>query len=259
MHRPVAGSGHAPHPGSPARSALFVGIEARGRADVVLREAAAQEQFGGLAAGGAVFGGDGAKTAPDEVAGVVEPIALEAVHRGGDGFTGEAMGRQFGADPQRAVAGARAAADQLLGETGVILPAGGPELVDGGHGGVRFDAAGWTFVPQPAPEATDVQPIAFHLTGVQVGGTALRVESEELEDIRHDLAEAYRGLLIPQDQAPWRPHVTLQNNVEPREARRLQQQLRATLEPRPLTIKGLASWRYLGGPWEPIRTHMFRG
>ena len=89
-------------------------------------------------------------------------------------------------------------------------------------------------------------------------GTAFRVESEELEDIRLDLAEAFRGLLTPQDQAPWRPHITIQNKVEPREARQLQQRLRATFEPRPLAIKGLASWRYIGGPWEPIRTHVFR-
>jgi hypothetical protein len=40
------------------------------------------------------------------------------------------------------------------------------------------------------------------------GGTALRVESEGLEDIRYDLALALRGLLTPQDMAPWRPHVT---------------------------------------------------
>jgi hypothetical protein len=90
-------------------------------------------------------------------------------------------------------------------------------------------------------------------------GTAFGVESEELEDIRHDLAEAFRGLLIPQDIAPWRPHITIQNKVEPKEARRLQQQLRATFEPRPLSLKGLASWHYRGGPWEPIRTHVFRG
>jgi hypothetical protein len=44
-------------------------------------------------------------------------------------------------------------------------------------------------------------------------GTAFRVESEELADIRDDLAEAFRGMLIPQDQAPWRPHVTIQNKV----------------------------------------------
>ena len=80
-----------------------------------------------------------------------------------------------------------------------------------------------------------------------------------LEDIRADLAEAFRGLLTPQDRAPWRPHVTIQNKVEPGEARRLQAGLRATFEPRPLSIVGLASWRYLDGPWEPIRKYSFRG
>ena len=89
-------------------------------------------------------------------------------------------------------------------------------------------------------------------------GTAFRVESEELEEIRAELADAFRGLLIPQDLSPWHPHVTIQTKVEPREARRLQAHLRATFEPRPLLIKGLASWRYLDGPWEPIRSHMFR-
>ena len=91
------------------------------------------------------------------------------------------------------------------------------------------------------------------------GGTALRIESEELEDIRYDLAEALRGLLTPQDTAPWRPHITIQNKVEPREARRLQAQLRAGFTPRPLAIRGLASWRYLGGPWERAKAHTFRG
>jgi hypothetical protein len=90
-------------------------------------------------------------------------------------------------------------------------------------------------------------------------GTALRVESEELEDIRYDLALALRGLLTPQDMTSWRPHITIQNKVEPREARTLQKALRATFDPRPLSIRALASWRYLGGPWEPLKTHVFRG
>lgn len=89
-------------------------------------------------------------------------------------------------------------------------------------------------------------------------GTALRVESEALEEIRERLADQFHGLLTPQDQAPWRPHITIQNKVEPREARALQQRLRATFTPRSLAIRGLASWRYLGGPWEPVRTHSFR-
>lgn len=90
-------------------------------------------------------------------------------------------------------------------------------------------------------------------------GTALRVESEGLEDIRYDLALALQGLLTPQDRAPWRPHITVQNKVEPREAKALQARLRAAFERRPLAIKGLALWRYLDGPWEPVKTWTFRG
>jgi hypothetical protein len=90
-------------------------------------------------------------------------------------------------------------------------------------------------------------------------GTALRVESEALDDIRHDLAGALHGLLTPQDIAAWRPHITIQNKVEPREARALQERLRATFVPRPLAIRALATWRYLGGPWEKIRDYPFRG
>jgi hypothetical protein len=90
-------------------------------------------------------------------------------------------------------------------------------------------------------------------------GTALGIASGALEDIRADLADALHGLLTPQDQAPWRPHVTIQNKVEPREARRLQQQLRGRFERRPLALKGLAAWRYRDGLWDPIRTFPFRG
>ena len=90
-------------------------------------------------------------------------------------------------------------------------------------------------------------------------GTAFRIESRELEAIREALAEAFHGLLMPQDLTAWRPHVTVQNKVEPREARRLQQLLRATFEPRPLAIRALASWRYRDGPWEKVREFAFRG
>jgi 2'-5' RNA ligase len=89
-------------------------------------------------------------------------------------------------------------------------------------------------------------------------GTAFRVESAALEAIRADLAAAFHGLLMPQDQTPWRPHVTIQNKVAPRDARALQQQLNATFEPRPLAIRALASWLYLDGPWERLKVHPFR-
>jgi 2'-5' RNA ligase superfamily len=90
-------------------------------------------------------------------------------------------------------------------------------------------------------------------------GTALRVESDALEAIREDLAAALHGLLMPQDRAPWRPHVTIQNKVAPREARALQRRLGAGFRPRPLHIAGLATWRYLEGPWEPVKGYSFRG
>jgi len=111
--------------------------------------------------------------------------------------------------------------------------------------------AGYTAAPPPRATLAGVMDLGK--------GTALRVESEALADIRYDLALAFRGLLTPQDQAPWRPHVTIQNKVQPKAAKALQQQLRATFQPRPLAIKALASWRYLGGPWEPLRSYTFRG
>jgi hypothetical protein len=90
-------------------------------------------------------------------------------------------------------------------------------------------------------------------------GTALRIESEDLQGIREDLAAALHGLLTPQDQAPWRPHITLQNKVAPADARKLQAQLRGRYEGRRLVLDGLATWHYLGGPWAEIRRYPFRG
>jgi hypothetical protein len=104
------------------------------------------------------------------------------------------------------------------------------------------------------------RPPFASITGVMdLGeGTALRVESEELTRIRDELAEIFHGLLTPQDQAAWRPHVTIQNKVARPDARALQRQLRATIQPRPLAIRALAAWRYRDGPWEPIRDWRFR-
>jgi hypothetical protein len=89
-------------------------------------------------------------------------------------------------------------------------------------------------------------------------GTAFRVESDALAAIREALAGAFQGLLTPQDLSPFRPHVTIQNKVEPRDAKALQQQLRAAFAPRPLAIRALASWRYLDGPWQALKVHAFR-
>jgi hypothetical protein len=90
------------------------------------------------------------------------------------------------------------------------------------------------------------------------GGVAVRIASPALEAIRADLADALFGLLMPQDQAGWQPHVTIQNKVPAAEGRALTKRLVATFVPRAVRIDGLAVWSYWGGLWEPVSRHMFR-
>lgn len=88
-------------------------------------------------------------------------------------------------------------------------------------------------------------------------GVAFRVESDELAAIRARLADAFHGLLTPQDAAGWRPHITVQNKVDPKVAKATLAELSAGFTPRPLEITGLAAWWYRGGPWEGISEHRF--
>jgi 2'-5' RNA ligase len=90
-------------------------------------------------------------------------------------------------------------------------------------------------------------------------GVAYRVRSAALEAARDGIAEAFTDLLIPQDRAVWRPHVTIQNKARPAIAKALLAQLEAGFQPRPLSIAGLAAWHYRGGPWSPIAAYRFDG
>ncbi|WP_298810481.1 2'-5' RNA ligase family protein [uncultured Sphingomonas sp.] len=88
-------------------------------------------------------------------------------------------------------------------------------------------------------------------------GVAYRIESPDLVALRARLAEAFTGLLTPQDQAGWRPHVTIQNKVEPAEAKKTLAVLQAGFAPRRVQVAGLAAWWYRGGPWEQLSVHKF--
>jgi 2'-5' RNA ligase len=90
-------------------------------------------------------------------------------------------------------------------------------------------------------------------------GVALRVRSEELEEIREQLADEFRGLLTAQDEGRWTAHVTIQNKAEPRAVREVLRQMRAGFEPRPVEISGLELVRYAEGEWEPVARYAFRG
>ena len=91
------------------------------------------------------------------------------------------------------------------------------------------------------------------------GGVAFRIVSVELDAIRRQLAVDFRGLLSAQDSGGWRPHVTIQNKVAPKEARALLAKLEREFRPVPLRISGLGLHRYLGGPWEELGKYSFRG
>jgi 2'-5' RNA ligase len=103
----------------------------------------------------------------------------------------------------------------------------------------------------PAPKAT--------LSGIMMlgYGVAYRIESPALEVARSSLAEAFQGMLTPQDQAQWRPHVTIQNKVKAGIAKALHADLLRSFAPQPLEIAGLAAYYYCNGPWEPIAAYRF--
>ena len=88
-------------------------------------------------------------------------------------------------------------------------------------------------------------------------GVAYRIESPELFAIRHGLADAFSGMLTPQDAGGWRPHVTIQNKVAPGIAKILLATLSRDFTPRDVEIAGIGTWWYRGGPWEPLSRHMF--
>ncbi len=104
-----------------------------------------------------------------------------------------------------------------------------------------------------------VRPDAW-LSGIMLmgRGVAYQIESPDLTSMREELAHAFQGLLIPQDQAALRLHITVQNKVEPPVAKALYSKLCATFEPRMIGISGFSAYYYRGGPWECIQSWNFR-
>jgi hypothetical protein len=111
-----------------------------------------------------------------------------------------------------------------------------------------------------AQEAAASPPRAMIAGLMNLGrGVAYRVVSDELDAIRTDMAEAFRGSLTAQDAQGWRPHVTIQNKADPKGARALLAELERGFTARPLAIAGLGLHRYLNGPWERLALYPFRG
>ena len=91
------------------------------------------------------------------------------------------------------------------------------------------------------------------------GGTAIKLASPGILDLRDQIADRLHGMLTAQDQHTPRLHVTIQNKVSSRVAKALQAELDGTIEPENFHFRGLSLYRYRGGPWEPVRDFVFRG
>ena len=104
-------------------------------------------------------------------------------------------------------------------------------------------------------------PFAVAVTGVRFlgRGVALDLDAAALTALRSALAAAFAPWLTRQDQQWSRPHVTVQNKVEPAVARALQAELTAGFVRGSVTARGLGLWRYLGGPWAPEAEFRFTG
>jgi 2'-5' RNA ligase len=107
--------------------------------------------------------------------------------------------------------------------------------------------------------ARTVPPPEVAVTGLRFTGrgVAYVLESEALAAFRARLAQTFADHLTPQDAQGWRPHVTVQNKVDPKVARALHADLQHGFAPFRFTAPGLLLWRYLGGPWEAVSSLAF--
>ena len=102
-------------------------------------------------------------------------------------------------------------------------------------------------------------PFELQVTGVRSMGRGVlySLESAMLLGLHRKLSASFTPFLIPQDRQPLRPHVVVQNKVEPAEAKALLAQLQAGFRARSVQATGLLWWEYLGGPWRQIEEFRF--
>lgn len=90
-------------------------------------------------------------------------------------------------------------------------------------------------------------------------GVAFDLRSAALTALHAELAAEWAGLIIAPDRVRLRAHVTVQNKVDAATARATLAQLGAGFVPWHARITGVSVWRYLDGPWQPLRDIGFRG
>lgn len=108
-------------------------------------------------------------------------------------------------------------------------------------------------------ERTAIMPVRVGGVRLLGRGVAFALESTPLTRLRGRLRGRWAEWLTPQDRQPWRPHVTIQNKVDPASAKALHAALLADFIPYDVTGIGLDLWLYRHGPWEPAGGFRFTG
>jgi hypothetical protein len=115
-------------------------------------------------------------------------------------------------------------------------------------------------VSRELAEVADRSTFDVAVTGVRFlgRGVAIDLDAPELTALRRGLAGAFDPWLTRQDRQWSRPHVTVQNKVEPAVARALYEEMSAAFVAETVAARGLGLWHYLGGPWAPAGEFPFR-
>ncbi len=106
--------------------------------------------------------------------------------------------------------------------------------------------------PLLAEAARGQRRIDMQVTGVTSlgGGVAFGLRAPALSALRNRLQRELEPWLGAQDLAGFRPHVTVQNKVSPKQAEALRRELQKMFRPFTVRGEGLLLWRYCGGPWQ---------
>lgn len=81
-------------------------------------------------------------------------------------------------------------------------------------------------------------------------GVAYRLESDIAQQIYRDLRQRWHEWMEPEEQQrPFIPHITVQNKVEPEEAKALCETLTARFQPSTIHAVGLDMWELRDGMW----------
>ena len=104
-------------------------------------------------------------------------------------------------------------------------------------------------------------PLALAVAAVKFMGRGVMysLDCPPLVALHRRWQQQWQPWLTAQDQQGLHPHITVQNKVDPAEARALHEKLAAGFEPFTATGTGLALWAYRGGPWEARQQFPFSG